>query len=90
MRQWGIRHQIAVGEFFDALDFVPVSLAHVMADAECLGEVGVAWLERPAAAPDQDRRVREQISLHVGCASCCRRARKPGEVRASQRIAEPG
>ena len=73
-RRWAIAHQIAVGEFFDALDFVPVSLAHVMADAECLGEVGVAWLERPAAAPDQDRRVREQISLHVGCASCCRRA----------------
>jgi Aconitase X len=29
VRQWAIRHQIAVGEFFDAGDFVPVSLAHV-------------------------------------------------------------
>ena len=58
MRQWAIRHQIAVGEFFDALDFVPVSLAHVMADTESLGEVGVAWLEGLAAAPEEDRIVR--------------------------------
>ena len=41
-RQWAIRHQIAVGEFFDAPDFVPVGQAHVMADTESLGEAGVA------------------------------------------------
>ena len=58
VRQWAIRHQIAVGEFFDARDFVPVSLAHVMADTESLGEVGVAWLEGLAAAPEEDRIVR--------------------------------
>jgi predicted aconitase len=58
VRQWAIRHQIAVGEFFDAVDSVPVGLAHVMADTESLGEVGVAWLEGLAAAPDQDRSVR--------------------------------
>jgi predicted aconitase len=58
VRQWAIRHQIAVGEFFDAGDFVPVSLAHVMADTESLGEVGVAWLEGLAAASEQDRRMR--------------------------------
>ena len=41
-RQWALRHQIAVGEFFDAPDFVPVGQAHVMADTESLGEAGVA------------------------------------------------
>ena len=50
-RQWAIRHQIAVGEFFDAPDFVPVGQAHVMADTESLGEAGVAWLEELAALP---------------------------------------
>ena len=50
-RQWAIRHQIAVGEFFDAPDFVPVGQAHIMADTESLGEAGVAWLEGLAALP---------------------------------------
>jgi len=40
-----IEHQIKVGEFFGARDFVPVTQAHVMADTESLGEAGVAWLE---------------------------------------------
>jgi predicted aconitase len=40
-----LEHQIAVGEFFGAEDFVPVTQAHVMADTESLGEAGVAWLE---------------------------------------------
>lgn len=51
VRQWAIRHQVSVGEFFDAEDFVPVSQAHVMADTESLGESGVAWLESIAATP---------------------------------------
>jgi predicted aconitase len=58
VRQWALRHQIAVGEFFDADDFVPVGQAHVMADTESLGEAGVAWLEGLAAAPKAQRRVR--------------------------------
>ena len=53
-----MRHQIAVGEFFDAPDFVAVGQAHVMADTESLGEAGVAWLEGLAAAPPSERRVR--------------------------------
>jgi predicted aconitase len=57
-RQWAVRHQIAVGEFFDAADFVPVGQAHVMADTESLGEAGVAWLEQLAALPGPERRVR--------------------------------
>ena len=51
-------HQIAVAEFFDAADRVPVSQAHIMADTESLGEAGVRFLEGLAAAPEAERRVR--------------------------------
>jgi predicted aconitase len=57
-RRWAIAHQIAVGEFFDAADFVPVSQAHIMADTESLGEAGLRFLEGLAAAPPAERRVR--------------------------------
>jgi predicted aconitase len=56
-RQWALRHQIAVGEFFDAADFVPVGQAHIMADTESLGEDGVRWLEALAGLPADERRV---------------------------------
>jgi predicted aconitase len=58
VRRWAITHQIAVGRFFDAVDFVPVSQAHMMADTESLGDAGVRFLERLAAAPEAERRVR--------------------------------
>jgi len=58
VRRWAISHQIAVGEFFDAEDFAPVSQAHIMADTESLGEAGVRFLEGLAAAPEAERRVR--------------------------------
>jgi hypothetical protein len=57
-RQWALRHQIEVGEFFDASDFVPVGQAHVMADTESLGEEGVRWLESLAVLPPGERHVR--------------------------------
>jgi len=57
-RRWAITHQIAVGDFFDAADFVPVSQAHIMADTESLGAAGVSFLEKLARAPEADRRVR--------------------------------
>ena len=57
-RRWAIAHQIAVGEFFDAADFVAISQAHIMADTESLGEAGVRFLEGLAAAPQSQRRVR--------------------------------
>jgi predicted aconitase len=57
-RRWALAHQIAVGEFFDAEDFVPVSQAHIMADTESLGEAGTRFLEGLAAAPEAARRVR--------------------------------
>jgi hypothetical protein len=57
-RRWAIEHQIAVGEFFDAADLVPISQAHIMADTESLGQAGVSFLESLAARPDSERRVR--------------------------------
>src|SRR6478735_5935140 len=56
--QQALQHQIKVGEFFDAEDFVPVTQAHIMADTESLGEAGVRWLEGLAAIADGQRRVR--------------------------------
>src|SRR5437764_1633147 len=58
VRRWAVSHQVAVGEFFDAADFRPVSQAHVMADTESLGEAGVRFLEGLAGAPEAERRVR--------------------------------
>jgi hypothetical protein len=57
-RRWAIEQQMRVGRFFDAPDFVPISQVHLMADAESLGSVGVDFLERLAAQPDEHRRVR--------------------------------
>jgi predicted aconitase len=57
-RQWAIQHQMRVGRYLSAADFVPVSQAHIMADTESLGLAGVEWLERLAALPDAQRRVR--------------------------------
>ncbi|MEA1834952.1 aconitase X catalytic domain-containing protein [Methylobacterium durans] len=57
-RRRAIEHQIAVGSFFDAVDFVPVAQAHVMGDTESLGEAGIAHLEWLAAQPEAERRTR--------------------------------
>ena len=48
-----LEHQVKVGDFFGAADFVPVTQAHVMADTESLGEPGIAWLE--SLGSDQGR-----------------------------------
>jgi predicted aconitase len=56
--QWAIEHQIKVGDYLGARDFVPVTQAHIMADTESLGEAGVEWLERLARIPAHARRVR--------------------------------
>src|SRR6202023_3880840 len=56
--QWAMEHQIKVGEYLGAADFVAVSQAHIMADTESLGDAGVEWLERIAALPWKQRRVR--------------------------------
>src|SRR6202795_3283979 len=53
-----LQHQIKVGEFFGAPDFVPVTQAHLMADTESLGEAGVRWLEGLAATGERRGGVR--------------------------------
>ncbi|MCR9121098.1 MAG: aconitase X catalytic domain-containing protein [Phyllobacteriaceae bacterium] len=57
-RQWAIGHQLQVGRMFDAADMVEVSQAHMMADPESLGEAGVSFVERFAALPHEQARVR--------------------------------
>jgi predicted aconitase len=57
-RSWAIDHQMRVGRYLGAADFVPVSQAHIMADTESLGVAGVVWLERMAALPFDQRQVR--------------------------------
>ncbi len=56
-RQWAVDHQIRVGNYFGAHSMVRIDQAHIMADTESLGEVGVAWLESLAAMPQAERRV---------------------------------
>ena len=56
--QWAIEHQIKVGTYLGAEDFVPVSQAHIMADTESLGIAGIEWLERLANLPVAERSVR--------------------------------
>jgi predicted aconitase len=58
VRKMAIEHQIKVGDFFGAKDFVEVSQAHIMADTESLGETGVEWLETLAKNAAKDRVVR--------------------------------
>ena len=53
-----LQHQLKVGDFFGAKDFVPVTQAHVMADTESLGEAGVRWLEGLAATSEGRRHIR--------------------------------
>ena len=43
--KWAINHQIEVGNFFDAEDFVPVSNVHMMVDPESIGIAGVEFFE---------------------------------------------
>lgn len=56
--QIAIEHQIQVGDYFGAEDFVEVTQAHIMADTESLGEAGVKWLEEMAREDGGKARVR--------------------------------
>jgi predicted aconitase len=58
LRQWAIEHQIKVGQYLGAEDFVPVVQAHIMADTESLGGAGVEWLEHWTTLPQHQRLVR--------------------------------
>ena len=48
--RWAIDFQLSVGRFFGARRMVPVRSAHVMCDAEALGEAGVGLLESIVAS----------------------------------------
>src|SRR5947209_19667939 len=43
-----IELQITVGDFFGAVDFVPIDSAHMMAEIESMGEPCLAWVEEMA------------------------------------------
>lgn len=58
LRKAAIQHQITVGDFFGAVDMVPISQVHIMADTESLGAAGVEWLEVLTKNPGKDRVVR--------------------------------
>ncbi len=58
LRQWAIDHQMRVGRYLKAPDFVSVMQAHIMADTESLGAAGVEWLENWIKLPAEQRRVR--------------------------------
>lgn len=58
LRQWAIEHQIKVGRYLGATNFVPIVQAHIMADTESLGAAGVEWLEHWANLPLEQRVVR--------------------------------
>ena len=57
-RRWAMEHLLRVGAFFDAERLTEVSQAHMMADTESLGEAGVAFVEKLAACPKDEREVR--------------------------------
>jgi predicted aconitase len=58
LRQWAMDHQIKVGRYLGAKDFVPVVQAHIMADTESLGKAGVEWLEQWTKLPFEQRKVK--------------------------------
>jgi predicted aconitase len=47
--QRALEQQVAVGRFFGAADFVPVSSVHLAADAEAMRDAGVQYLEEMVA-----------------------------------------
>jgi len=57
-RQKAIRHQLPVGEFFDAEDLVPVAQAPIMADTKPTAESGLSFLEDLASLRSDQCRVR--------------------------------
>lgn len=78
--QRAIRHQIAVGAFWGAESFAPVTNVHMMGDIEVMGDAGLAFL-------------REQVALGARCvvgtttnarcidfAHCARLGQDPVEV----------
>ena len=57
-RRWAIAHQIAVGEFFDAADFVPVVAGAHHGRYRVARRRRRAFSRRPRGAAESERRVR--------------------------------
>ena len=70
--QWAIDHQIRVGGYLGAEDFVPVTQAHIMADTESLGRAGVEWLEAWARLPAAQRHTSSSTSPGCSISSAAR------------------
>src|SRR5215204_4549035 len=88
-RQWAINHQIAVGSFFDAADFVPVGYAHIMADTEATGDAGVAGVEGIAALRESERRVSVSTVTDrrgIGCGAYKRLKQSDARARIEMRL----
>ena len=49
-QQRAIYHQMKVGGFFNAVDMVPVSQAHVIADTESYSDAGIAFMKNLVTA----------------------------------------
>lgn len=58
VRQWALRHQREIGEFFNAEDLVRVGQAHIMGDPEATGMAGIEFLEDLGASSKRDHQVR--------------------------------
>ncbi len=88
-RRFALEQQLVVGRFFDAEDFVEITQAHVMADGEALGDVGVDLIERFAAeGPEMCRCLVPTITDPRGVnAKTCSRLKQPEHALArEQRI----
>ena len=77
-----LRYQLAVGEFFGAERFVPITNAHMMGDIEVMGDGGLGWLKATGA-----KRARACVPTHDQRAVLRFRARgapRPGRGRSRQ------
>ena len=72
--------QRAVGEFYGAKRFVPVTNVHMMGDIEVMGDGGLAWLKEEA---DLGARCQVATTTNARCidfAHCDRLGQDAGEV----------
>ena len=83
-----LRYQLAVGEFFGAERFVPITNAHMMGDIEVMGEGGFQYL---AAIAEKRARCTVPITTNARCvdfAFADRLGQDPAEVEKERRIIE--
>ena len=81
-RRLAMSQQLAVGGFFGAEDFVPISQAHLMADGEAVGRAGLEMMEGLVAhGPEACRLLVPTVTDPRGVdAKACVRLRQPDGV----------